>query len=334
MSEASYTFGERLRLYRRGAAVSQQTLADDVGMTRQTVINWEKGQYLPNRETILNVARHLALSEEETDELLILASHPPYFGTVQGTAPSELIEAYCTDLREAGLTRDFGPPVPWSEGWLSRVLMPEDQGGEARLGLVPEDLLKSHRSIVATKPGLGGTTLLRYIAHISASHNFTPVFVDLATAWSTDPETAPDTDLARLAAWAWNKAQFYSPLELRALARALRDADTERKTFWLLDNLQALSPDGLALLIPQIWRLSGRVMVVMWKVPSGLRSKFQVVSLQGMEDVSEQRRFIANRLSFAGAEDQVQHILRLFDGDARLRFFRPLPSTLQYPSSR
>jgi len=92
MSEASYTFGERLRLYRRGAGVSQETLADDVGMTRQTVINWEKGQYLPNRETILNVARHLALSEEETDELLILASHPPYFGTIQGTASSELIE--------------------------------------------------------------------------------------------------------------------------------------------------------------------------------------------------------------------------------------------------
>lgn len=329
MSEASYTFGERLRLYRRGAAVSQETLADDVGMTRQTVINWEKGQYLPNRETILNVARRLALSEEETDELLILASHPPYFGTVQGTASSELIEAYCKDLREAGLIRDFGPPVPWSEGWLGRVLMPEGEGREARSGLAPEDLLKSHRSIVATKPGLGGTTLLCYVAHISASHNFTPVFVDLATAWSTDPEPATETDLARLAAWAWSKAQNYNPLELRALARALRDADKARKTFWLLDNLQALSPDRLALLIRQVWRLSGQVMVVTWKVPSELRSKFQVVSLEGMEDVSEQRRFIANRLSFSGAEDQAQHILRLFDGDARLRFFRPLPLALE-----
>jgi len=105
-----YTFAERLRLYRAAAKVTQIDLAAAVGRSRQTVINWERGDYLPDRETVKEIARHLGLSEEDWDALLVLAGHPPYFGKLPGTAPEELLKAYQRYVASIELVRDYGPP--------------------------------------------------------------------------------------------------------------------------------------------------------------------------------------------------------------------------------
>jgi len=72
--EDKQPFGELLGRFRARSRLSQQALADKLGVTRLTVINWEKGNNLPKvRSMLLDVAEHLVLDEKERDELLAAA---------------------------------------------------------------------------------------------------------------------------------------------------------------------------------------------------------------------------------------------------------------------
>ncbi len=66
-----YTFGDLLRSLRKAKHLSQQALADLLGMHRNTIWNWEQGVYLPDsRGMVLELARQLGLDETETRQLL------------------------------------------------------------------------------------------------------------------------------------------------------------------------------------------------------------------------------------------------------------------------
>ena len=45
--------------------ITQQQLADDVGVTRQTILSLEKGNYSPSLELAFRIARHFDLAIEE-----------------------------------------------------------------------------------------------------------------------------------------------------------------------------------------------------------------------------------------------------------------------------
>lgn len=45
--------------------MTQQQLADKVGVTRQTIVSIEKGNYSPSLELAFRIARHFNLSIEE-----------------------------------------------------------------------------------------------------------------------------------------------------------------------------------------------------------------------------------------------------------------------------
>lgn len=78
-SEA-FTFAEMLKGFRNRADISQQHLADLLGMSRTTIGAWERCLYAPaNRETVECVAVELHLTAEETDQLLIAAGYPPRY---------------------------------------------------------------------------------------------------------------------------------------------------------------------------------------------------------------------------------------------------------------
>ena len=79
-SEA-YAFGELLRRFRVREGFSQQQLAASVGVSRNAVSAWERGEFLPKyAEKVERIAEVLYLNEEETDQLLAAAEFPPKYG--------------------------------------------------------------------------------------------------------------------------------------------------------------------------------------------------------------------------------------------------------------
>jgi tetratricopeptide (TPR) repeat protein/DNA-binding XRE family transcriptional regulator len=77
-----FTFAELLRSFRERASLDQATLAAALGVHRNTVSAWERGQYRPHdREIVLRLAEELALAPPETDYLLHAADFPPAPGT-------------------------------------------------------------------------------------------------------------------------------------------------------------------------------------------------------------------------------------------------------------
>ena len=59
------TFGERLLAYRNAVNLSQEKLADKVGVTRQTVSKWETNQSVPDFDKILPLCEVLGITTEE-----------------------------------------------------------------------------------------------------------------------------------------------------------------------------------------------------------------------------------------------------------------------------
>lgn len=48
-----WTLGDRLRKAREGAGLEQSAIADDLGVSRRSVGNWECGHVVPKRATLL-----------------------------------------------------------------------------------------------------------------------------------------------------------------------------------------------------------------------------------------------------------------------------------------
>jgi tetratricopeptide (TPR) repeat protein len=77
-----FTFAELLRSYRERASLDRAALAAALGVHRNTLGLWERGEYRPRyRELLLRLADELALSPAETDQLLRAADFPPVNAT-------------------------------------------------------------------------------------------------------------------------------------------------------------------------------------------------------------------------------------------------------------
>ena len=59
------TLGERLLSYRNAVNLSQEKLAEKIGVTRQTVSKWETNQSVPDFDKILPLCEVLGLTTEE-----------------------------------------------------------------------------------------------------------------------------------------------------------------------------------------------------------------------------------------------------------------------------
>lgn len=58
--------GNNIRKYRfENSEISQQVLAENVGVTRQTIISIEKGRYVPSTLLALRIARFFNTSVDE-----------------------------------------------------------------------------------------------------------------------------------------------------------------------------------------------------------------------------------------------------------------------------
>src|SRR5690349_12385570 len=75
-------FGELLHELRKHKKITQQQLAAKLGIHRNTIGSWERGDYLPETKgMILELAHQLSLNEQETRQLLeaSLTALAPYW---------------------------------------------------------------------------------------------------------------------------------------------------------------------------------------------------------------------------------------------------------------
>ncbi|HEY1354209.1 MAG TPA: tetratricopeptide repeat protein [Ktedonobacteraceae bacterium] len=109
--DATYTFGELLKAFRLRQRMTQQQLAGSLGLHRNTISGWERGDYLPiNRGIVLLMARGLRLSNQEARRFLeasLLALAPdcylPVLRNPFFTAREEILETLhrCLDPAQA-----------------------------------------------------------------------------------------------------------------------------------------------------------------------------------------------------------------------------------------
>ena len=59
------TLGERLLAYRNRVGLSQEKLAEKIGVTRQTVSKWETNQSTPDFDKIIPLCEILGITTEE-----------------------------------------------------------------------------------------------------------------------------------------------------------------------------------------------------------------------------------------------------------------------------
>jgi transcriptional regulator with XRE-family HTH domain len=101
------SFGVLLKTFRKRRRLTQQHLADALGMHRDAVGRWERGDFLPASKTIvLEVARHLHLDSQETRTLLeaSLTALSPHWSVplprnLYFTGREEVLEALHIQLR-------------------------------------------------------------------------------------------------------------------------------------------------------------------------------------------------------------------------------------------
>ena len=58
-------FEEKLRTYRKEKNISQEQLAEKIGVTRQAVSRWETGKSLPDIHTLHKISKILDISIED-----------------------------------------------------------------------------------------------------------------------------------------------------------------------------------------------------------------------------------------------------------------------------
>lgn len=78
------TLGEKIYYYRKQCALSQEELAERIGVSRQAVSKWELGDALPEVDKLLTLARTFGVT---TDELL--SPEPPKADPTSSQAPQQ-----------------------------------------------------------------------------------------------------------------------------------------------------------------------------------------------------------------------------------------------------
>lgn len=59
------TIANSIRKIRRGKGITQEKLAEKIGVTRQTIIALEKGNYIPSVLLALKISRYFKIKTED-----------------------------------------------------------------------------------------------------------------------------------------------------------------------------------------------------------------------------------------------------------------------------
>jgi predicted ATPase/DNA-binding XRE family transcriptional regulator len=163
MNDGSEPFGEVLRRLRSAAALSQESLAERAGLSRNGISDLERGARLtPRLETVRLLAEALTLGD--TDRMALLAAARP---ALQRIGPSAASTAAAPTL----------PPA------LTRLIGREDEVAALRATLHDESV----RLLTLTGPGGVGKTRLAIAAALAVAAEFRDGVVAVELATITDP---------------------------------------------------------------------------------------------------------------------------------------------------
>ena len=129
------TLGERIRDARRAAGLSQEKLAERVGVTRQAVTKWENGQSAPSTENLLRLAEVLGvpantLLDAAAPELQMQADQIYALQKAKARqGADEVLHAFLCNLRTA-----FAIFAGWIAVYLLGRLICGDLQGSSLLG--------------------------------------------------------------------------------------------------------------------------------------------------------------------------------------------------------
>ena len=86
-------FGSRLRLARKKCGYTQERLADEVGVTKQAVSQYEKGKFLPDPEVLAKISRVLGVSLHYLMRRQVLEIEAVEFRKSSGTSSKDRVLA-------------------------------------------------------------------------------------------------------------------------------------------------------------------------------------------------------------------------------------------------
>lgn len=65
MADTNTDFAACLRMYRAKADITQAALAETIGVDAQSIVNWEKGLYMPSLRTTVKLADALGVTIDQ-----------------------------------------------------------------------------------------------------------------------------------------------------------------------------------------------------------------------------------------------------------------------------
>ena len=86
------SLGERIKAARDFLGLTQQELADQLAMRRESVNSWENGHTRPSRATLIQIERILGPLGEEPDDLLTIIDDLRHSRPLSATAKQALLE--------------------------------------------------------------------------------------------------------------------------------------------------------------------------------------------------------------------------------------------------
>lgn len=140
-----HTFGDLLRGFRRREGLSQETLADTLGVHRNSISDWERDQYLPRtRQMVLDLSEALNLDQSDTDRLLRAAEYPLEYNNLGGIASL--------------FTGSHGSTEPEEErNEVEKSVFVDRENELAQLNQLLTDVLKKRQGCVAFVKGEAGS---------------------------------------------------------------------------------------------------------------------------------------------------------------------------------
>jgi len=101
-------FGPRLDYFCRQQGIKLQDLAEQIGVSRNTLTNWKAKGRPPNQAVTVKLAKILNLDEEETNTLLTSAGYAPKYGVKEAVTPSSRMRIQGSAVARAEKFADAG----------------------------------------------------------------------------------------------------------------------------------------------------------------------------------------------------------------------------------
>lgn len=248
-SERDYAFGQRMFTLRTSIKLTQAAVAKRLGVSRQTVVEWEAGSSYPKADHLkpfieLGIQGQAFAAGHEDEEILELwqASHQKvlideaWLQGLTGQKPQHL--PHSADASVEQIADQSGPRVDWGNA----LAVPSFYGREQELAQISRWIVEERCRVVSVLGlgGIGKSALTVTLMHQVAAHFQVVIWRSLRDTPSC--EAFLDTCLDVFAPHRLQEGSVSLEERLTLLMQYLR----EQRTLLVLDNLEQLLEEGVS----------------------------------------------------------------------------------------